>query len=177
MVNKLIINTIKSILIRKLILLIPAEAVPVGVVTGADTPVAEKKQLIHGDNMTIYDYGVDINSDLNFTNGDIALCEYEDNICQAVANRLRTIQDSLDLFYVDYGSFLTYFFGWRKTNETLNFIKLEIENVLRKDPRINNFTIDLEYIKEGVLINIVLTDFGEVNLNLVLNNEGVEVIE
>ncbi len=127
--------------------------------------------------MTVYEYGVDVGSDLSFNEGDINLSEYEDNIAQAIANRLNTIQDSLDLFYYDYGSFLTHFFGWRKTDETLGFIKLELENVLKKDTRINNFTVDLKYITKGVAITIVLTDFEEVNLNLVLNENGVEVIE
>ena len=128
--------------------------------------------------MTVYEYGVDITSNLNFNDeGDINLSKYEDNIVQAICNRLSTIQDTLDLFYYDYGSVLNHFLGWKKTDETLSFIKIEIENVLTKDPRINSFTVDLEYITEGVRINIVLTDFEEVNLNLVLNENGVEVME
>ena len=51
-----------------------------------------------------YDYGVDINSHFNFKDGDIQLAEYDNNIAQAIMNRLNTFQDSLDLFYYDYGS-------------------------------------------------------------------------
>lgn len=127
--------------------------------------------------MTVYDYGVDIHTDFEFENGDIKLCEYEDNIIQAIANRLNTLQDSMDFFYTDYGSFLNYYYGWKKRNETLNFIKLEIMNSLRKDPRINDITVELEYIEKGISINITLNDFGNINLNFNLTDDGVEMME
>ena len=127
--------------------------------------------------MTVYDYGVDIHTDFEFENGDIKLCEYEDNIIQAIANRLNTPQDSMDFFYTDYGSFLNHYYGWKKRNETLNFIKLEIINSLRKDPRINDITVELEYIEKGISINITLNDFGNINLNFNLTDDGVEMME
>lgn len=126
--------------------------------------------------MVVYDYGVDLDNSLSFVNGDLKLVEYEDNIAQAILNRLNTMQDSLDLFYDDYGSVLFNFLGWRNTENTLNFVKLEIDNVLSKDPRINEFSTSVEYIDSNkIRINITLQyDEDEtLELNYVLDNMGV----
>ena len=128
--------------------------------------------------MTVYSYGVDLKSEFTFKDGDLNLSEYEDNIGQAIANRLNTIQDSLDLFYTDYGSLFLQFLGWRRTQSTLDFMKVELDNTLSKDPRINNFTTNLEYSDDGsVKITIQLTEYNNVTeLNYVLNNNGIEEV-
>ena len=129
--------------------------------------------------MTIYSYGVDLKSSFEFVEGDLKLSEYENNIGQAIGNRLNTIEGSLNLFYREYGSFFTTFLGWRKTDDTLRFMKVELDNTLKKDPRINNFTTELSFNDEGnVMVNIILLDFVErVDLNYVLNENGVVLME
>jgi hypothetical protein len=130
--------------------------------------------------MTIYDYGVDLDSSLTFQDGDLKLKEYTNNIGQAIANRLNTFQDSLDLFYYDYGSFFTSYFGWRRRQSTLDLMKVELDLTLREDPRVNDFETELEFGEtvNSVVIKIRLYDNGvETDLNYVLTDEGVELVE
>lgn len=128
--------------------------------------------------MTVYSYGVDVASNMEFVDGDLQLAEYEDNIVQAVANRLNTVTDSLDLFYEDYGSLFLQFLGWKRNETTLRFMKLELDRTLSEDPRISSFTTELEYDRQGrVKVQIVLDDFEETTVNLVLDGTGVSIIE
>lgn len=128
--------------------------------------------------MTVYEYGVDIASSMNFVDGDLKLAEYEDNIVQAVANRLNTIEDSLDLFYTDYGSVFLQFLGWKREDTTLRFMKLELDKTLSEDPRINSFSSELEYDRQGrVQVQIRLDDFENTTLNLVIEGTGVSIID
>ena len=128
--------------------------------------------------MTVYEYGVDIASELSFVDGDLKLAEYEDNIVQAVANRLNTVKDSLDLFYEDYGSVFLQFLGWRREEITLRFMKVELDKTLSEDPRISSFSSELEYDHNGnVNVSIRLDDFENTFLNLVLDGTGVSIIE
>lgn len=129
--------------------------------------------------MTVYDYGVDLNSNLSFTDGDIVLSEYNDNIAQAICNRLNTIIDSLDLFYEGYGSVLLYYLGWKRVDKTLKYIKLEVESCLKQDPRINQFTVEADFTDTGgVRIDLRLFyDYEVVETNLVLDSTGVNLVE
>lgn len=127
-----------------------------------------------------YNYGVDLDHSLSFQDGDLKLVTYEENISQSIYNRLQTIHDSLDLFYEDYGSFLQSFLGWRRNDKTLNFIKMEVDTVIDKDPRINNFATNVEYTENGhVKITIRLyEETGEdLDLNFILSEEGVSEVE
>lgn len=119
----------------------------------------------------LIDYGADIKSDWSFHDGDLQLVTDKENIGQAVGNRLNTMQDELDAYYYDYGSFLQSFLGWRRTDKTLDFIKVEIDSVLGKDPRIVSFTSNLEYDSNGnVRIDLSIDD---VSLGFMLTNDGV----
>lgn len=121
--------------------------------------------------MVVYEYGVDINSDLTFVNGDLVLSEYEDNIIQAIRNRLNTLEDSLDLFYETYGSVFLLMAGWKRNQDTLDVMSVILDSCLQQDPRINNFTTDLSYADDGsVKIQITLFNLGEaLNLNYVFD--------
>lgn len=127
---------------------------------------------------TIVEYGVDISSDWDFTDGDINTVSDKNNITQAITNRLNTITDSLDLFYIDYGSSLQSFLGWRKVDETLSFIKLEIDSCLSKDPRLKTFESSVSFDDQGsVRVELKIFYEGDVlDLNFVLDTNGVEVI-
>ena len=125
---------------------------------------------------SIIDYGTDIDSSWSFQDGDIKLTSNNENLQQSISNRLNTIQDALDLFYDDYGSYLLNYLGWRRTEQTLEFVRLEIEQCLNKDSRIyNSFEIEARYEQEDILINVVVFYNDEsLELNYVLTNEGVE---
>ena len=122
-----------------------------------------------------YNLGADISSDWEFIDGDLKLVYYKDNLKQAIKNRLGTDLDALDIFYNDYGSVLINFLGFKNDSTTLKFIKLEVDNCLNKDPRINSFESEVSYIGDGK-IRIVLNISGENeinNLNFILSQEGV----
>ena len=127
-----------------------------------------------------YELGVDLNSTLTFSNGDINLTSYEDNLIQGVMNRLNTDLDELDLFYNEYGSILTRFLGWKANDETLGFIEAEIENTLENEPRLESSDATCTYNGEGqVMIQLKLYPItGDmVDTNMVLTTTGVVEIE
>ena len=128
----------------------------------------------------LYELGVDLNSTLTFSNGDINLTTYEDNLIQGVMNRLNTDLDELDLFYDEYGSILTRFLGWKANDETLGFIEAEIENTLENEPRLESSDATCTYNGEGqVMIQLKLYPItGDmVDTNMVLTTTGVVEIE
>lgn len=127
-----------------------------------------------------YELGIDIDSSLSFSNGDLNLASYEDNLIQGVMNRLNTELDELDLFYVGYGSMLTSFLGWKANDETLSFIEAEIENTLENEPRLESSDANCQYNGNGqVLINLQLYPYtgGMLDTNMVLTSTGVVEME
>ena len=87
------------------------------------------------DDTVAYECGVDINSSFQFRNNDMVLCEYENNLVQAIVNKLNTNVDELDLFYEEYGSILSTFLGWKAKQETIHYMQTEVSAVLSKEPR------------------------------------------
>jgi hypothetical protein len=132
------------------------------------------------DDEVAYELGVDLNSTLTFSNGDINLTSYEDNLIQGVMNRLNTDLDELDLFYDEYGSILTRFLGWKTNDETLGFIEAEVENVLDNEERLINSNCTASYLGNG-LVRLDLTlnpnETTDLTVNLVLTDTGVIEIE
>ena len=127
-----------------------------------------------------YELGVDLNSTLTFSNGDINLIQYEDNLIQGVMNRLNTDLDELDLFYDEYGSILTRFLGWKTNDETLGFIEAEIENTLENEPRLESSDATCTYNGEGqvmIQLNLYPITGDMVDTNMVLTTTGVVEIE
>lgn len=127
----------------------------------------------------LYDLGVDLNSSLRFVDGDIVLSNYKDNLVQAVVNRLNTDLDELSLFYNDYGSIMNSFFGWRTRDETLGFVKSELETVLQKEARLVSWNYDVNYSDGALVINLVLNPSLDYDISVTLNltEDGVEVVE
>ena len=132
------------------------------------------------DDSVAYECGVDIDSSFQFRDGDLLLSEYDENLVQAVINRLNTNLEELDLFYEDYGSIFTSFLGWRTTDETKEYMKTEIATVLRKEPRLSSFDINLEYTDIGTLkinLDLYTTDGSILESNLVLGADGIVEVE
>lgn len=123
----------------------------------------------------IDDLGTDFNSNWEFKDGDLVLISDEDNLVQSILNRLNNNLNSLGLYYMDYGSVLSGFIGWKHDKDTLDFMKLEISNCLDAEPRILNYDIELQYNSVGE-INTYLTLYydedSEFNLNLVISEDG-----
>lgn len=124
---------------------------------------------------SIVELGTDINSSWSFKDGDLNLISGKQNLIQATRNRLNNALNSLDDFYLEYGSILWRFMSWRSEPITLKFMEIEIRNCLNQDPRLTEYTIDLSYAdKETVLINIFVTydDETEFNMNYILSTDG-----
>lgn len=124
---------------------------------------------------SIVELGTDINSSWSFKEGDLNLISGKQNLIQATRNRLNTALNSLDNFYLEYGSILWRFMGWRSEPITLKFMEIEIRNCLNQDPRLTEYTLDLSYTdKDTVLINIFVTydDETEFNMNYILSTDG-----
>lgn len=118
--------------------------------------------------------GTDFNSNWQFTDdGDLNLVSGEENLVQAIRNRLLCPAGSLNLFYADYGSVISKYYGWKKNETTLKFLEIDLKACLDQDPRINDYIVELSYIEKGVKIdlNIDLTD-EDFELSLVLTRDG-----
>ena len=128
----------------------------------------------------ILEIGTDISAKWEFKDGDLVLATHEDNILQSIRNRLNNHYGSLGLYYNEYGSFLQLFLGWRKTPDTLKFLKKEIINTLQQDPRLQNLTVDLAYADKGTVngnIQIKFDDETDLSLSMILSNFGIELEE
>ena len=126
----------------------------------------------------ILEIGTDINSSWEFEDGDLKIVKQNENICQTIKNRLNTSYGTYDLYYGEYGSFLMKFLGWKRNEETLKFIEMEIINTLKQDVRLQNINVTLSYGDEGVIngnINIHFDEDTDLSLSLVLTNLGIEV--
>ena len=128
----------------------------------------------------IVELGTDLNCNWEFKDGDLQLVENKANLKQSILNRLNCSYDSLDLFYYEYGSVLSNFLGWKHNDETLEFIRLEIEDTLNQEPRLTDFDVEVSYNKVGkVLIDlyIVFNDDSDFSLSLVLEKDGEVVAD
>ena len=129
----------------------------------------------------IVELGVDVNTNWEFVNGDLLLVDNETNIMQSIINRLNCEYDALDNYYFEYGSDIKQFLGFKSSNETLEFIKIEVENTLEQDPRLNDFTVETRYDEEdNVLLNlnIKFSDDSDLSMSLVIDEvEGVVLLD
>lgn len=125
------------------------------------------------------DIGTDIKSSWELKeDGDLLLVNDEGNIIQSIINRLNCWLNSMDLFYLEYGSVLSSFLGWKRNDETLGFMKIEIESTLNQDPRLQSYDLNLDYDDNGAVkmeLDIHFTD-EDLELNLVISEEGSIVI-
>lgn len=124
----------------------------------------------------VYEIGTDIKSDWTFNeNGDLTLIQDNDNLKQAVYNRITCYAGSFKHFYNEYGSVLSNYFGFRKDNTTLEFMRIELERVLLQDPRIQKFDLNLEYVTEGIRVELTIhTQETDTELNFI--TDGTQII-
>ena len=125
--------------------------------------------------VVISDLGTDINSSWSFKDGDLQLISNNENLVQATRNRLNNVLDSLDDFYIEYGSILWRFIGWKSEDITLKFMQMEIKNCLDQDPRLTDYTLNLSYTDANtVKINILVyyEDVTEFEMNYILSTDG-----
>lgn len=122
------------------------------------------------------DLGTDISSDWTFNeSGDLNLVTGGDNIAQALINRLTCDLGSLDLYYSNYGSLLREFFSWKSWQNPLDFIRIEVENRLKEETRIDSYSVECKYgdNREIIVIVNVTADGSNENVELVINNGDI----
>ena len=124
------------------------------------------------------DIGTDIKSDWTFTDGDLNIISDEENLKQSILNRFSVYDGTFKFFYAEYGSVLCNYFGFRKDETTLEFMKIELERVLLQDPRIQGFDLDLSYVEKGVRVELTvnLSD-ADVELNFVTDGVTYTIAE
>ena len=126
-------------------------------------------------------YGVDIKNDFNFNNGDLELINGIDNLGQSIINRLNTYKGFYDSFYTNYGGNLQKIYGMDNNTNALEYLRIEIESILRQDPRIKEITC--ECTKEDpqtVNAELEILPISEdeiVTLNLVIQDDLVVVMD
>lgn len=128
----------------------------------------------------LYDLGVDLDSSFEFQDGDLKLSRYNNNLAQAVVNRLNTRLDELDLFYEDYGSVLRSFFGWKGNDITIDLVKTELNTALKNEDRLENYSSNISYNGEGKLvIKLTLNPSlsNTIELNLVAGDTEFEIVD
>lgn len=126
--------------------------------------------------ITIAELGTDIDSSWSFKDGDLNLVKNNKNLVQATRNRLNNVLDSLDDFYMDYGSILWRFMGWKSNDITLKFMNIAIQNCLNQDPRLSDYTLDLSYGDKNTVnidITVYFDDESEIDMNYILSTDGV----
>ena len=124
----------------------------------------------------VEEFGTDFKSDLQFKDGDIELVSDKQNMIQSIINRLNTQEDWYELFYNTYGGLLHSFHGWKRLQSTLDFMKIEITNIISQDPRITEPEVDLEYNSDGGIdlkISLTYDDDSDLSLSLVISDSGV----
>ena len=77
--------------------------------------------------------------------GDLLLAKFEDNVTQAIFNRLSCTMDALDWIYRDYGSYVKDWIGKPNTASARESLLKEIEKRVKLDPRLDDCIVELLY--------------------------------
>ena len=122
-------------------------------------------------------FGTDIDSSWSFVDGDLELSKGTSNLGQAIQNRLMADDDQYSDFYIRYGGRLFDHFGDLNHPTIHEYIRIEIEDILRQDPRIkeiNECTVN-KISSSAVECNLKVTPIGSdeiISLNLVINDDS-----
>ena len=121
--------------------------------------------------------GADIHPDWKFNDkGDIVIVKDIKNLGQAILNRLKADLNTYNMFYVNYGSNLQEHFGEFNHKTIHEYIRIEIEDACKRDPRIQNIECDVNKIdKETINCTLKISVFNSntvLEYNLVLTNDA-----
>ena len=120
-------------------------------------------------------FGRDIKDNWNIVDGDLETVSNTSNLAQAIINRLNADLGFYDWCYTRYGGDLFSIFGMKNNVHTLEYLRIEIESILKQDPRIKDITVECS--KESpktiyVELNILSVGSNElITLNLVITDE------
>ena len=120
-------------------------------------------------------YGTDINSNWSFTDGDINLISGKSNLGQAIVNRLKADLTTF-IFYNRYGGNLFEHFGDKNNPNIHEYIKIEVEEICRQDPRIKQAECTVTKTdSDTVTLDLKLLTISSdeiVRYNLILNSDN-----
>lgn len=128
----------------------------------------------------IYELGVDINSNWEFHDGDLKLISYEQNMGQAVINRLKCYLGAMNIFYNNYGSQITHYLGGINNKRTGEYIRIEIETRVLNDPRIINVECTINRLTHDICeahLELLFHDGSTGEANLVITGDGTIDLE
>lgn len=132
-------------------------------------------------------YGTDIDDAWDFSNGDINLISGTLNLGQAIKNRLMCDSNFYKTFYNTYGGQLFDEMGYLNNGNAHEYIRIEIETILKQDPRIKELECTVKKISTDTVecklkIKTINNDeIVEMNLvinqdtNVIITNEGEDI--
>lgn len=132
-------------------------------------------------------YGTDIDDAWDFSNGDINLISGTLNLGQAIKNRLMCDSNFYKTFYNTYGGQLFDEMGYLNNGNAHEYIRIEIETILKQDPRIKELECTVKKISTDAVecklkIKTINNDeIVEMNLvinqdtNVIITNEGEDI--
>lgn len=120
-------------------------------------------------------YGTDINSNWSFSDGDINLVTDKANLGQAIVNRLKADLTTF-IFYNRYGGNLFEHFGDKNNPNIHEYIKIEVEEICRQDPRIKQAECTVTKTdSETITLDLKLLTISSdeiVRYNLIVNSDN-----
>ena len=125
-------------------------------------------------------YGTDIDDAWDFSNGDINLISGTLNLGQAIKNRLMCDSNFYKTFYNTYGGQLFDEMGYLNNGNAQEYIRIEIETILKQDPRIKELECTVKKISTDTVeckLKIKTINNDEiVEMNLVINQDANVII-
>ena len=126
-------------------------------------------------------FGTDVKSSFSFQNEDIEIISGESNLAQSILNILNTDLDFYKWSYTNYGSNIFSVFGLKNNNNSLEYLKIEIEYAVKKNSRIREVTADCSKKDSktvGVELKVLPIGSDEiVTLNLVITDDLIVKID
>ena len=121
-------------------------------------------------------YGTDIDDAWDFSNGDINLISGTLNLGQAIKNRLMCDSNFYKTFYNTYGGQLFDEMGYLNNGNAHEYIRIEIETILKQDPRIKELECTVKKISTDAVeckLKIKTINNDEiVEMNLLINQDA-----
>ena len=111
---------------------------------------------------------------LEFENTDFKTVSDNENIMQAIINRLNTDLNELDYLYDEYGANIWQFLGKKRTVSMISFIETHVRHHLLKDDRISDLEVKVESDDLDLIIlhiNVSTSDNEQFNIRTGLNND------
>ena len=108
-------------------------------------------------------------------NGDLLTVADINNLAQACVNRLNTDKGFYYWCYNRYGGDLFSVFGMQNNNNSLEYLRVEIESILQQDPRIKEVSANCsKESRNEVYVELYILAIGEdeiISLNLVIQDD------